>query len=148
MLSDSRARDWLSQLQADGCRLTYPRQVVVETMAGSRCALSPAQVYDLACARYPALGLVTVYRTLEKLEQLGLIQRVHQPDGCHAYLPASQGHQHLLLCRTCGQAEYFSGDDLAELIGGVARKSGYQIEDHWLQLFGVCERCQQTAAQS
>jgi Fe2+ or Zn2+ uptake regulation protein len=58
------------------------------------------------------------------------------------YLRAPQGHEHLLLCKTCGQMEYFSGDDLSKLIEETSKKSGYQIQEHWLQLFGLCTNCQ------
>ncbi|MBP7694021.1 MAG: transcriptional repressor [Anaerolineales bacterium] len=133
---------WLDQLHANGYRVTAPRRAVVEIMATHQRALNPYQVFDLARRRYPALGLVTVYRTLEKLEALGLIERVHQPHGCHAYLPAAIGHQHLLLCAGCGQAEYFSGDDLETLIAGIAARTGFHINEHWLQLFGMCRACQ------
>jgi Fe2+ or Zn2+ uptake regulation protein len=133
---------WLAELQNNGYRVTGPRRAVVEIVAASRRALNPADVFGLARQRYPALGLVTVYRTLEKLAELGLIERVHQPGGCHAFLPAAVGHQHLLLCQRCGRAEYFGGDDLGALIGKIAERTGYRIEEHWLQLFGTCAACQ------
>lgn len=135
------AHPWLEQLQQNGYRLTAARRAVVETVAGSRRALSPVQVYDSARRRYPALGLVTVYRTLEKLEELHLIQRVHQPEGCQAFIAAGQGHQHLLLCRVCGRVTFFEGDDLQLLTSSLARRTGYRINEHWLQLFGVCPSC-------
>ncbi len=132
---------WLEQLQRSGYRLTAARRAVVQTMAGSPRALSPVEVYDLARRRYPALGLVSVYRTLEKLEQLHLIQRVHQPEDCQAFIAAGEGHQHLLLCQVCGQVTFFEGDDLNSLIASISRRTGYRINEHWLQLFGVCKSC-------
>lgn len=133
--------EWLGRLQAAGYRLTAPRKAVVETIATSQHVLSPQELYEQARERYPALGLVTVYRTVEKLDELGLIQRVHQPSGCHAYIPTAPGHQHLLICQSCGRAEYFSGDRLDALMEEVAGESGFQIQDHWLQLFGKCRDC-------
>lgn len=138
---DKPADLWLESLQKNGYRLTPARRAVVRTVAASRRALSPVQVYDTARRRYPALGLVSVYRTLEKLEELGLIQRVHQPEGCQAFIAAGQGHQHLLLCQVCGRVTFFEGDDLHALISSLARRTGYHIEEHWLQLFGVCPAC-------
>lgn len=132
---------WLEQLQASGYRITEPRRAIVELMATTTHALSPIEVYDNGRRDYPRLGLVTVYRTLERLEELGLVQRVHMPDGCHRYLRASQGHQHLLLCTRCGQVEMFDGDDLNALTTRVEQTTGYRVEDHWLQLFGLCPRC-------
>jgi Fur family transcriptional regulator, ferric uptake regulator len=132
---------WLSQLQEHGYRLTEARRAVVDVIQKSKYALTPVQVFDSARKKYAALGLVTVYRTLEKLEELHLIQRVHQPQGCQAFIAASRGHEHLLLCQNCGKVTFFEGDDLDALIGAIARKTGYQIQDHWLQLFGLCQAC-------
>lgn len=135
------ANAWLEQLHDHGYRLTGARRAVVETMAKSARALTPIEVYDLARKKYRALGLVTVYRTLEKLEELHLIQRVHQPMGCQAFVSAGVGHQHLLLCQDCGRVAFFEGDDLDALTKTISKKTGYQINEHWLQLFGLCAEC-------
>jgi Fur family transcriptional regulator, ferric uptake regulator len=137
---------WLLQLNEQGYRLTEARRAVVEIMANSIHALTPIEVFDEARDSHPALGLVTVYRTLEALEQQGLIQRVHQPQGCQAFITAPDGHQHLLLCRQCGEAALFEGDDLETLIKSIARRTGFQITEHWLQLFGLCPSCQKEQA--
>ena len=135
------AEIWLEQLHDNGYRVTTARRAVVDAVFGSTHALTPIEVYDAARKKYRALGLVTVYRTLEKLEELHLIQRVHQPLGCQAFISAGHGHQHLLLCKQCGQVEFFEGDDLELLTKSIAKKTGYQIQDHWLQLFGLCANC-------
>ncbi len=136
------SNNWLTKLQLEGYRLTDARRAVVETVAQSPRALTPAEVHDLAKEQYPKLGLVTVYRTLEKLEELGLIQRVHQEQGCNAYLSHAEGHQHLLICQSCKKAVYFEGDDLDTFFATVGKKHGFIVKEHWLQLFGLCEECQ------
>lgn len=133
---------WLTRLQENGYRLTEARRAVIETVQASTRALSPVEVFDMARKKYRALGLVSVYRTLEKLEELHLIQRVHQPQGCQAFISAFHGHEHLLLCRNCGKVTFFEGDNLDAFIQSVAQKTGYQIQEHWLQLFGLCQTCQ------
>lgn len=135
---------WLTQLKDNGYRLTEARKAVVETVADTRHALTPVEVFDRARAASPGLGLVTVYRTLEKLEELGLIQRVHQTHGCQAFISSGSGHEHLLLCTKCGTAVRFSGDKLEPLISAISRQTGYRVEEHWLQLFGVCKNCRET----
>ncbi len=136
--------NWLESLKQNGYRLTSSRQAVVETIALSQQILSPMNVYERARQQYPRLGLVTVYRTMEKLEELGCLQRVHMPTGCQGFAPAATGHQHLLICEKCGMVIHFSGDSekMDSLIENVAASSGYLIRDHWLQLFGLCENCQ------
>ncbi len=134
---------WLESLKEHGYRLTEARRAVVEVVATSKRALSPLEVYEIARRRYPALGLVSVYRTLEMLSALHLVQRVHQEDGCNAYLPSFEGHQHLLICERCHRVEYFDGDDLEALFVRVGEQTGFEIRSHWLQLFGLCQACKQ-----
>jgi Fe2+ or Zn2+ uptake regulation protein len=139
----NKTEEWLGCLMENGYRLTAPRRAVVETVSNSEHVLSPLEIFELAREHYPKLGLVTVYRTLDKLEELGLIQRVHRPSDCQAFVAAFTGHQHLLICQSCGRVEFFSGDDkMGDLMANVGRRSGYKVEDHWLQLFGLCADCQ------
>jgi len=133
---------WLSQLRTSGYKLTGPRYCVVEILANTDKALTALEIYKQAHPQYPSLGLVSVYRTLEKLEELGLIQRVHQKEKCHAFIAMPNGHEHILICRYCGRVCFFQGDDLNTMVLGVEEKSGYQIQEHWLQLVGICGQCQ------
>ncbi|MBN1538415.1 MAG: transcriptional repressor [Anaerolineales bacterium] len=139
----SKAHEWLRNLQANGYRATNTRRAVVETLANSQHALSPLEIYEICRSQHKRMGLVTVYRTVEKLEELGLVQRVHQPSGCQAFISAAEGHQHLLICQSCGKVTFFNGENEAmeSLMKKVSLQSGYQIESHWLQLFGQCANC-------
>ena len=144
MINPNRAEEWLSHFKNSGYRITNPRRVVVEILAETDRALTAIDTFDLARENHPSIGLVSVYRALEKLEYLNLIQRVHHPDGCHAYIAAFTGHQHLLLCKSCGTTVFFQGDDLEILVTRVEQESGFQVSDHWLQFFGICASCQNT----
>ena len=134
--------EWLAKLQANGYRITRPLKAIVDILAGATRALEPVDIFDMGRREYPKMGLVTVYRALDKLVELELVQRVHKADGCHAYLRAANGHEHILLCTRCGQAVFFAGDNIASLMDRVARESGFIIQDHWLQLSGLCANCQ------
>jgi Fur family transcriptional regulator, ferric uptake regulator len=138
----TRAKEWIKLLQLSGYRQTEARNTIVDVILESSRALEPHKIFEVGRKRQTGLGLVTVYRTLERLEALGLVQRVHQSGGCNMYLPAPQGHQHLLICTTCGKAEFFNGDELEPLMESVATRSGYCITEHWFQLFGQCAGCQ------
>jgi Fur family ferric uptake transcriptional regulator len=138
----STADEWIKMLQDSGYRHTDARSTIVEVILETTRALEPLEIFEIGRKKQAKLGLVTVYRTLERLEELGLVQRVHQPGGCNMYLRAAQGHQHLLICTTCGKAEFFQGDDMTNFISNVAAHSGFTINEHWLQLFGHCTSCQ------
>ncbi len=133
--------EWMTALQAHGYRQTRARRAIVQTMLDNPRGMEPLEIYTLGQKACRNLGMVTVYRTLDKLNELGLIERVHQPQGCNLYIRATVGHQHLLVCRQCGRVAYFEGDDLSQLINRVEGRSGYSITSHWLQLFGLCPEC-------
>lgn len=143
MSSPDPADLWLINLQQSGYRLTESRRAVVHVIANSQRILTAIEVFDQARRLCDSLGLVTVYRTIAKLEELSLIERVHQQGDCHAYIARRPGHQHLLICQHCGRAIYFSGDRMEPLMEKVALDSGFRVSYHWLQLVGMCAECQQ-----
>lgn len=125
-----------------GYRLTRPRRAVLEVMAASPDTLGPMEILSRARRLYPKVGLTTVYRTMELLADLGLARRVHTEDGCHSYALHGVDHGHYLICRSCHQVVEFEGCDLSLIIRTVAEHTGFVIQDHWLELFGLCPNCQ------
>ena len=126
-------------------RLTRPRQIVLEAINNASRHLTPAEIYERARAKYPRLGLATVYRSLDLLVELGYIQRIHLEQGCHSYAPIEQQHGHHLVCSRCGRTEEFADCDLEPLIQVLRAKTGYAIDVHMLELMGQCPSCQSKA---
>jgi Fur family ferric uptake transcriptional regulator len=130
-------------LQQAGFRLTRPRRAILEVLARTSGALEPEEIQDRAASIYPGIGLVTVYRTLTLLADLGCIRRVHQDDHCHGYARANLVHGHHVICRSCRHVVEFPGsEDIGAIIGQVARQTGFRIDDHLLELMGICPDCQ------
>ncbi len=126
-------------------KLTRPRQAILDIIAAAEHHLTPAEIHKRARKKYPHLGLVTVYRTLDLLTELGYVRRVHFNDGCHSYVAAAQGHAHHLVCSNCGKAQEFENCDLEPLIANLQRKTGFEINVHMLELMGRCPDCSVTA---
>ena len=103
--------------------------------------LSPAEIYARARRRDAHIGLVTVYRTLDILIELGLVRRIHLEDGCHGYAPVGASHGHHLICSSCNQVIEFDECGLDEMLARIARQTGFQIEQHRLEVFGRCPKC-------
>lgn len=122
-------------------KLTRPRQAILDIIASAAHHLTPAEIHKLARKKYPHLGLVTVYRTLDLLTEFGYVQRVHFADGCHSYAASAQEHAHHLVCSSCGKAQAFADCDLEPLIASLQRKTGYEINLHVLELMGKCPDC-------
>jgi Fur family ferric uptake transcriptional regulator len=130
-------------LQRAGFRVTRPRKAVLDVLSQSSAALKPEEILGRAEPLCPGIGLVTVYRTLALLTDLGCIRRVHQGDHCYGYVRATLAHSHHVICRTCQQVVEFPGsEDLGTIIGQVARRTGFRIDDHLLELSGICPECQ------
>jgi len=128
-------------LSTRGYKLTRPRLAVLKVVALAQASLSPAEIHTRAQKFYPQTGLVTVYRTLEVLADCGAVRKVHQANGCHSYAPTSAGHAHHVICEKCHSVTEFDNCDLKELLTAVQRRTGYKIEGHWLELFGLCPSC-------
>lgn len=137
------APDLQAGLRQSRHKLTRPRRAVLEVVAAAEQHLTPAEVYERAKAKYPKLGLTTVYRTLEILVRLGYVQRVHCEDGCRSYVTKARPHGHHLLCSYCGETREFTDCDLEPLAGSLQAKTGYEIEQHILQMIGRCPACQE-----
>lgn len=131
------------RLRQSGYRLTRSRQAVINTLFEADDWLSPEQVHQYARRHWRQLGLVTVYRTLALLAELGFVRRVHSEERCLGYALTELDHGHYLVCSDCHQAVEFPGtEDLTPLIARVARSTGFQIQDHLLELVGLCPSCQ------
>ena len=136
------SQNWESLLSQAGYRITQPRRAILDIIAESSRPLTPVEIYDLARAKETGLGLVTVYRTIEKLEELHLVDHVHHLAECQTIFRCSDHHQHLLTCTQCGRSRFFDGLEVEEQFNQIGRQLGYEVTGHWLQLAGLCEECQ------
>lgn len=129
-------------LRQAGYRLTKPRLAVLRVLQENDGYLSPAEIHERGRALCPSLGLVTVYRTLETLDELGLARRVHGQGNCHGYARANSTCGHYLVCYRCGQVTEFPCQGIEGLIEAVRQRSGFTVEGHLLELVGLCPTCQ------
>jgi Fur family transcriptional regulator, ferric uptake regulator len=134
--------NWKAALHNHGYRMTQTRLQVMKILASSETPLTPQDIYQLSLELESPPGIASVYRTLEMMDDLGLIQQIHQPGGCHAIWPALEGHKHLLICTGCGKMRVVEGNEnISDYIKNIEEMTGYKIDEHWLQLFGTCESC-------
>lgn len=135
-------KEWEQQLRQAGSRLTEPRRAILKVISESDHPLTPLEIFDQARESEPNLGLVTVYRTIEKLEDLHLVDRIHNLGQCQAIFRGTSGHQHLLTCTQCGVSVYFEGLEAEEQFQDIGINNRFKISGHWLQLYGLCQLCQ------
>jgi Fe2+ or Zn2+ uptake regulation protein len=130
-------------LHRQGVRITQPRLAVLKVLMEAEDWLSPDAIHRRGRHLCPSLGIVTVYRALALFENLGLARRIHSMDGCHGYAHQSLEHGHHVVCRTCQQAVEIPGsENLTRFFDQIAVQTGFKIEDHVLELMGLCPACQ------
>jgi len=142
-----KERERLAKLRQRGYKLTPQRKAVLKTIMHSQNHLTPVEIYDRVKQEHPGIGLVTVYRTIGLLTELGLICEVHTGDSSRSYLiRRDSGHHHHLICSGCGAVVDFTACDLEELEQRLYRETGFEVEGHLLELYGYCPDCQKIAS--
>ena len=134
------------ELRARGFRLTRQREAVLAALSQAERGLDPAEILERGRARCPELGLATVYRTLELLGEIGIVRHIHGGKGCAAVAGAEREHGHYVVCTACGRVTEFSTCDIQAVEAAATRETGFKISAHFLELAGVCARCQTTGS--
>jgi Fur family ferric uptake transcriptional regulator len=127
-------------------KLTTQRQNILQAFVDHpEQHLSAEDVHGIVRRSAPETGLATVYRTLELLSDLDILQKLDFGDGRHRYEineTSTPHHHHHLICLYCGKVREFEDDLLETLETAVARKSKFNIVDHQLKFYGYCQECQ------
>ncbi|WP_026858097.1 MULTISPECIES: Fur family transcriptional regulator [Jeotgalicoccus] len=126
-------------------KLTPQREVTVRVLLENESShLSAEDVFMKVKDKYPEIGLATVYRTLELLNELNVLDKVNFGDGVSRYDLRKEGAQHFhhhLICIHCGSVEEVEEDLLTDVEKIVTRDFNFDIIDHRLTFHGVCKLC-------
>jgi Fur family ferric uptake transcriptional regulator len=131
----------VTALDRAGYRLTEPRRSLAVLIADQDGHFTAADLVASARARRLGVGRATVFRTLEVLEGLGAVERLDLPSGEHAYVECEAAHHHHVVCSRCGRTTEIADAGLRSVVREVARQTGYRVDEHRLELFGLCPAC-------
>jgi Fur family ferric uptake transcriptional regulator len=142
------AEAWVGEaergLRDAGHRASAPRAAVLEAIARQECVLSAREIADELRAGGREVGVATVYRTLELLEGMRLLQRLDVGDGSARFEPALPGgehHHHHLVCDRCGKVTPFEDPKLERVIDDLGGRLDYAVAGHDVVLRGECPDC-------
>lgn len=144
---ESRIDRIKKQLSGASYKLTPQREATVRVLLeNEEDHLSAEDVFLLVREISPDIGLATVYRTLELLNELNVVDKIQFGDGVSRYDLRQEGAAHFhhhLVCIECGAVDEIQEDLLEDVEGIVEKKWNFRIKDHRLTFHGICYRCQE-----
>jgi Fur family ferric uptake transcriptional regulator len=144
-LFDKFKEELKTKLKHKGYKLTPQRMAIIEIIYKSQGEhLTAEELYDIVKVPCPEIGLATVYRTIQMLEEIELINKLTLEDGCNRYELNNEDevHQHHhLICKNCGKVIEVKGDLLDSIEETIEKEYKFKIENHKVKFFGLCEEC-------
>jgi Fur family ferric uptake transcriptional regulator len=135
-------KNWIEKLKAKGHRLTRPRQAILEHLGQVSAPQSATEIRSALKMRRVSVDLVTVYRTMDVLKRLGLVKPVVLREGETLYELVEAGrHHHHVVCRDCGEVSHIEACPLEKVQVLIERTTGFRIDDHAMEFFGMCPQC-------
>ena len=132
----------INALRKNGYKVTPQRRVIIGVIIDSHEHLTPAALHERVLHENSSIGLVTIYRTIEILTELGFICEMHTGGSCRSYLMRRPSeHHHHLICSDCGRVIDFTDCDLDKLEHRLAQENHFKIDSHLLEFLGQCREC-------
>lgn len=143
---EHRLEDIKKQLRNQGYKLTPQREATVRLLMEREGEhLSAEDIFFLVKEIAPEIGLATVYRTLELLSELKIVDKINFGDGVSRYDLRKEGAKHFhhhLVCMECGSVEEITDDLLKDVEKIVESDWKFEVKDHRLTFHGICKQCQ------
>ncbi len=138
-------------LKEKGMKTTGQRLAIFEVLASEpNRHFTAEEIYKNVKQRWPEIGLATVYRNIQKLSELGLIDKLNLDDGFVRYEigdpDRDKARHHHLICLDCGGVFTFEDDLLEQLEGRIRGTMGFVVSDHEVKFYGRCKACAQALA--
>ena len=127
----------LERCEAKGLRMTEQRRVIAQVLESAADQPDVEVLYSRACAVDPKISLATVYRTVKLFDEAGILDKLEFGDGRARYEDAERDHHDHLIDLTTGEVIEFVDGEIEALQDKIARRLGYRLKGHRLELFGV-----------
>ncbi|MEA3289068.1 MAG: transcriptional repressor [Campylobacterota bacterium] len=126
-------------------KYTEQRAVILQILLALDEHLSAEEVHEVVKEKYPDLniGIATVYRTLNFLEEVELITSISFGKDGKKYESNDSSHHDHIICTECGKIVEFFDEEIEKKQEQIALKNGFKITDHNMQLYGICDKCQE-----
>ncbi|MFZ5642002.1 MAG: Fur family transcriptional regulator [Bacillota bacterium] len=132
----------VERLKSGGYKITPQRQEIIGCFGAGGKHYSAEEIHQKIRNRFPNISLDTVYRNLNTLKELGIIEALNFEDGkCRYELARENRHHHHLICLKCGESEELDFCPLKFIDSKLLNEKNFRVKRHSFEIFGVCEKC-------
>jgi Fur family ferric uptake transcriptional regulator len=137
--TETRAATIMQRLAQHGYRLTTTRMAIASAIAARPAQFTARDL--IAELESQRIGRATVFRALDVLVQVGLLERLHGDLSCHSYTYCAPEHHHHLVCTSCGQVTSIVAGTVEREIRNLARQANFRPQAHHVEIYGQCQSC-------
>lgn len=128
-------------VRESGLRLTAARRLVIEALYASEDPVSAEEIAAGLEGKLPESDIGSVYRNLDRLEEIGLVRHVHLGHGPGRYTIAGRRESTFVVCERCGRHEVIDPADLAAISKAVQKRIGFKARFEHFPIVGLCPEC-------
>lgn len=134
----------IEQLKMNGVRMTPQRHAILSYLMGSMSHPTADEIYKSLSPNFPSMSVATIYNNLRLFVEAGLVRELTYGDDSSRFDADLSDHYHAI-CKSCGQIVDFESPPLLEVERVASNKTGFMVEGHRMEIYGVCSSCSETA---
>ena len=136
-----RLRKAVEKLKATGVRMTPQRHAILEYLLSTMSHPTADEIYKALEKDFPNMSVATIYNNLRLFKEAGLVRELTYGDSSSRFDANMSDHYHII-CRRCGKITDFEYPPLIEVEEEAARKTGFRVDSHRMEVYGLCAECQ------
>jgi Fur family peroxide stress response transcriptional regulator len=140
-MAPDRLREAVERLKATGVRMTPQRHAILEYLLSSMSHPTADEIYKALEKDFPNMSVATIYNNLRLFKEAGLVRELTYGDASSRFDANMSDHYHVI-CRRCGKITDFKYPPLIEVEEEAAKKTGFQVDSHRMEVYGLCADCQ------
>lgn len=133
----------IEQLKMNGVRMTPQRHAILSYLMGSMSHPTADEIYKSLSPNFPSMSVATIYNNLRLFVEAGLVRELTYGDDSSRFDADLSDHYHAI-CKSCGQIVDFEYPPLLEVERAASNKTGFKVEGHRMEIYGVCSSCSET----
>ncbi|MBZ7985504.1 transcriptional repressor [Campylobacter sp. Cr9] len=141
---DALLEEFKKILKTSGLKYTKQRECLLKLLYNNEEHSTPDELYEALKAMDPNqnIGIATIYRTLNLLEESGMVTSISFGSAGKKFELANKPHHDHMICKTCGKIIEFQDDTIEQRQLKIAKEHGFKLSSHLMQLYGTCKDCQ------